>query len=745
MSDSDDISRHNVPGFMEDDTHIVDADHDSVHGDDAEVVDMEDVPDTDNHGDEDYAVSDDESEPEDLAGMHDNSNRKLQSEVQRLQEELAKANEENEKKDGKLVKLEWSKGELARDTEQLNEQVKALKRELATKEFDFLSAKDSDNPLQDRVHHLSQELSEEREGNEEKAGRIAKLESDLELAEATFAKDTDRMAKAIEDLEKALAEEQHNVKNCRAEIKDIQRQKSDLEKDLKEAEEQRASDAAENQLLRAQLKSCNEKSKDMRQHKGEMDKAMNATVDDFEKRLARANSDKDEYKRKYESAQDELKEIANALNDCENAYRQKEKQLSRSNHLLQQVRHEAMDTQTDSDFDGDDSRAPSRNDDLPQSTRLDAELENVLESETEGFYFIQDQSSDHKTDASQGDNADSSLNPNKSRFPGHGRNMIHDGSMSDSEDEWMGASDNEDDGFVELSPGVGIDLNGESAIQELVDDEAPVSDRNKLESDADYEEDAKSIYESALLVNSTSEHEKTPVDHPRQPSGIPSNSRHLWTDKYVPTHTASYAMTQFDHSAYQKRETFEQGTQTEDMPRNLEPGSSEENHKRLISTLHPLLYLLYMLIILLGSMINRLISLEVTLRKQFDLPTDVEYVKARPRGQIHGAMATSPSQQDDTAQHRPEEPMTTSVQKAEGHLRRLVQYILLCSCVLGVLMVRLVYVWWSDDQWQWTTANRTPRCIPIEMLRGHGNEHDWVQVWNFQVVKILNDRVAHGG
>lgn len=738
MSDDDDFSRHNVPGFMEDDTRIIEADDDSLDGD--EVVDVEDMPDIDIHADEDYAVSDEESEPEDLAGMHDNSDSKLQSEVNRLRKELTKANEENERKDGKLVKLEWSKGELAKDINRLNEQVNELKEKLATKEVDSLngnlsrsvhSIKDGGyNPLQDRVNHLSQELSEEKEANEEKAGMIAKLEYDLELAQGRFAEDTDRMTREIEHLENALQKEQENVKDCRAEIKDLQRQKSDLEKDLKAAEEQRAKDERENNNLRAQLKSCNEKSKDMRQDKGEMEKTMHTTVDDFQKVLAKANSDKDEYKKKYESSQGQLEEMASALEDCENAYRQQKEQLFRSNHSLQQVRHEAKDTQIDSGFDGNDSRAPSRNDDQPQSTRLDAELEDELESETEGFYFIQDQGNSDKTDVSPGgDNADSSLNPKKSRSPGHGRSINFDGSMSDSEDGWIGTSDNDDDdNFVELSPSVGIKLNGKSAI-EVVHDEAPTSDGNKPESEAEYDEDVKSIH--------TSEHEGAPVDHPRQPFGIPSTARRFWAEEY----TAPYAP-RFDHSGYQKRETFEQGTQTEDIPRNPDPGFNEEDRERLISTLHPLLYLLYMLTILLGGMINRLIRLEVTLRKQFNLPTDVEYIKTSPRDQIHGAMATSPSQQDDTAQHRSEETMTKSVRKAEGHIRRLVRYVLLWSCILGVLMVRLVYVWWSDDEWQWTAANKTPHCIPIELLRGHSNEHDWVQVWNFQVVKILNDRVA---
>jgi len=757
MSDSDsDILCHNIPGCMEDDTHIIDADNDSLQGDDAELVDLKDIKDTDNHASEDYAVSDKESEPEDLAGMHDGSGGKLQSEVQRLRKELVKVNEENEMKDAKLVKLEWRKGELTRDIDQLSEQVKELKRELEMKGLDPLNRNPSEslhdikdggyNPLQNRVNHLSQELSEAREGNEEKTGRIAKLESDLELAKATFANDTDRMTKMIEDLEEALAEEQDNAKNRRTEIKHLQHQKSDLEKNLKAAEEQRASDAAENERLRAQLKSCNEKSKDMRHHKWEMDKAMNATVDEFQKRLAKANSDKDEYLKKYESAQDELKAMANALNICENAYRQQEKQLSRSNHSLQQVRQEAKDMQTDSGFDDDGSRSSSRNDDLQQSTRLDVELEDELESETEGFYFIQDQGySDHGTDVSPGHNVASSFKPNKSRPPGHRRNTNFDGSTSNSDDGWMGTSDNEDDGFIQLSPGVGIDLNRESAIQERVGDEAPASNENKPDIHTEYEEDGKNIHESTLIVNSTGVHVEVPINHPRQPFGIPSTSRHLWADGYDSKHTAPYAMARFGHSEYQKQETFEQGAQTEDIHWNPEPAFSEENHKRLISTLHPLLYLLYVLTILLGGMINRLICLEVTLRKQFDLPNDVEYVKAKPWVQTHGAMATSPSLQDETAQHRPEEPMTTPFQKAEEHLRGLVRYVLLWSCVLGALMIRLGYVWWSDDQWQWTTANRTPRCIPIELLRGHSNEHDWVQVWKFRMVKILNDRVAHGG
>lgn len=745
MSNDDDFSRHNIPGFMEDDTHIIEADDDS---DGDEVVDIEDMPGIDNYVDEDCTVSYEESEPEDLAGMHGNGDSKLQSEVNRLRKELARANDENEKKDGKLVKLEWSKGELVKDTNRLNEQMNELKEKLTTTEVGSLNknlsgsmygVKDGGyNPLQDRVNNLSQELSEEKEANEEKTGMIAKLECDLKLAQGRFAEDTDRMTGEIEHLEHALAQEQENVKDFKAHIMDLQRHKSDMEEDLKAAGEQRASDVEENENLRTQLKSCNEKSKCMRQRNGEMEKEMRAMVDDFQKVLAKANSDKDEYKKKYESSQGQLGEMVSALENCENAYLQQKEQLFRSNHSLQQVRYEANYTQFDSGFNGNDSRSPSRNDNQPQSTRLDAELEDELESETEGFYFIRDEGISDKTDVSQrADHADSWLNPNKSRSPGRARSTNFDGSMSDSEDGWIGTSDNNDDGdFVELSPGVNMDLNGKSAI-EVVHDEAPTSDGNKPESEDEYYEDVESNHTSRLLANSIHKHEDALVNHPRQPFGIPSTSRRFWADE----DTAQYAP-QFDYSAYQKRETFEQGTQTEDIPRTPDRGFNEEDRERLISTLHPLLYLLYMLTILLSGMINRLIRLEVTLRKQFNLPTDVEYIKTSPRDQIHGAMDTSPSQQDDTAQHQSEVTMITSVRKAEGHLKHLVRYVLLWSCVLGVLMVRLVYVWWSDDEWQWTAANKTPRCVPIELLRGHSNEHDWVQVWNFQVVKILNDRVA---
>lgn len=745
MSDDDDFSRHNVPGFMENDTHIIEVDDDSLDGD--EVVNIEQMPDIDNHADEDYAMSDEESEPEDLVGMHDNSDSKSQSEVNRLRKELAKANEENERKDGKLVKLEWSKGELAKDTNRLNVKVNELKEKLTTKEVDSLNGnlsgsvhgiKDGGyNPIQDRVNHLSQELSEQKEANEEKAGVIAKLKYDLELTLGRFAEDTDRMTREIEHLENTLAQEQENVKDCRAEIKDLQRRQSDLEKDLKAAGEQRAKDERENNNLRAQLKSCNEKSKDMRQDKGQMEKTMHTTIDDFQKVLAKANGDKDGYKKKYESSQGQLEEMANQLKILENAYQQQREQLFRSNHSLQKVRHEAKDTQIDFGFDGNDSRAPSRNDGQPQSTRLDVELDDELESETEGFYFIQDQGNFDETDVSPGGgNAGSSSKSNRSHTPGHGRSINFDGGISDSENGWTGTSDNDDDDFVKPSPGVGIDRNGKSAIG-VAQDEAPTFDGDESESESEYDEDVKSTRTSRLLADSTSGHEKTPVDHPRQPFGIPSTSRRFWADE----DTAPYAP-RFDHSGYQKRETVDQGIQVEDIPRNLEPGFNEDDRERLISTLHPLFYLFYMLTILLGGMINTLIRLELALRKQFNLPTDVEYIKTSQRDQIHGALDSSPSQQDDTAQHRSEEAMTISVRKAERHLKRLVRYVLLWSCILGVLVVRLVYVWWSDDEWQWTAANKPPCCIPIELLRGHSNEHDWVQVWNFQVVKILNDRVA---
>lgn len=662
-----------------------------------------------------FAMSDDESPNNLAASMHSidiDDIKDPQSKINHLLNKLAKANSQIEKKNEALVLLEAARDESTKETKRLNGEIDRLTEELEVEQENACSNEEniansvrSNNSFMGSLDRLKQELDEERVQSESKEQTIARLGVQLKEAEEGFAKDAEGMNGKIGDLEQKLKLEQEKTKELRDENKDLRTKRSDLEKEVHAAGLQRENDMEDLKQLRTQLKSRNNELKDSRKHEEELEEAMRATIDEFDQRQAQASHSIDDYKRKLEACRNDLKQMASQFQSLKN---DRQKQLPDSLHASANVQQSAaQDSPISSHFDDDNnSRASSRNYGLFQSMTLEDELGDGLASESDEYEHVEHQEdSDPEVDVRSDDSGDNASLLNRSISTASDLPLeLHESNLSTGS---------------------------------LVHDRRRIMTSDGNMSNLEDAQTGTSNDESALLADSTSRHEETPVDHPRQPFGIPSTSRRFWADE----DTAPYAP-RFDHSVYQKRETFERGTQTEDIPRNPDPGFNEEDRERLISTLHPLLYLLYMLTILLGGMINRLIRLEVTLRKQFNLPTDVEYIKTSPRDQIHGAMATSPSQQDDTAQHRSEETMTTSVREAEGYLKRLVRYVLLWSYILGVLMVRLVYVWCSDDEWQWTAANKTPRCIPIELLRGHRNEHDWVQVRNFQVVKILNDRVA---
>lgn len=627
-------------------------------------------------------------------------------------------------------------GYLIQRLTEASEEIKKKNKEITKLKVDYESTKnhaadvhrrmeEDYNRLKKEVERSHEQLKDDTQAIKEKEKEYIKLQKSYESSQEDLASYSEQ----ISDLKEKLAMEQENVRNLRSEVRNLECQRSDLEKEVEAAGEQRASDKAEKETLRAQLKSCNKDLKETRKHKKELEVTMHETVNEFEKRLAEANGSEDNYKKRWELSHAQLKEMTSQLQSLKDAYQEREERLSKSFHSPEQVQQwpEALDTPNDPGSDYD-SRPPSRCGELSQSMTLAQEIGDES-AEAYGYDFVQGQGNfDPEMDCrSDGDsNANSSLDQSISSTSDSGLDKVEfdslnsdshpqvramtDGNMSSSGEWSTGSSDDEVDTMDKPDSHV-ISLGNDNACAIEVRCDALAS-KEEAESDVPYDKDAYSHNSRIYQITANCDSEKSPlVDQPRQPYGIPTTSKQLWTNERFVTslqdiHAAQYR-SPFDQCVCQKREMYEQGTQTENNADIPEQGYQQDPHEWLIlgTPLCPQTYLVYMLTILLAGIIGSLIRLETSLRKHYKLPTGIQYVKTR--GQIDG----------DT--RHPSEP-TMSVWKAEAYRKYIVRFVLFWICILGGILIELVYVWWSDDEWQWTTANRLPRCFLLNCSQATG-------------------------
>lgn len=102
----------------------------------------------------------------------------------------------------------------------------------------------------------------------------------------------------------------------------------------------------------------------------------------------------------------------------------------------------------------------------------------------------------------------------------------------------------------------------------------------------------------------------------------------------------------------------------------------------------------------------------------FKLLTNTDQDKVLPSHQSQ-IRATPPSLHSDTVQDYPAaEPMTILMTDDVEHILNWVNWLAPFFKILMVFLAWLLYMWWTDSQWQWKKANEVPRNVFWEVRQG---------------------------